>query len=108
MRRTRSIDLAQPQELTLADEGPSVTLDRFGRIVIPKAMRDRLGLVPGDELTIEAGYDGLYLRLRQPEPDLVREGSVLVYCGELTEDVADFVSRQREERLRKQTGLGTG
>ncbi len=28
-------------------------IDRFGRIVIPKPIRDRLGLVPGREVEIE-------------------------------------------------------
>ena len=31
----------------------SVTIDKAGRLVVPKEIRDRMGLHPGDELEIE-------------------------------------------------------
>ena len=31
----------------------TVTIDEYGRLVVPKEFRDRLGLVPGTELEIE-------------------------------------------------------
>jgi AbrB family looped-hinge helix DNA binding protein len=48
-----------------------ITIDRAGRVVIPKAFRDELGLAEGAELTITS--DGVGLRL---EP--VAEGGRLV------------------------------
>ncbi|MCE9622509.1 MAG: AbrB/MazE/SpoVT family DNA-binding domain-containing protein [Actinomycetia bacterium] len=38
-----------------------VTMDRVGRIVIPKGLRDQLGLQPDDEL--DASIDGHAIRL---------------------------------------------
>ena len=38
-----------------------VTIDKAGRIVVPKPVRDRLGLRPGDELDLVEGPDGLIL-----------------------------------------------
>ena len=38
-----------------------VTIDKAGRIVVPKPVRDRLGLQPGDELELIEGPDGLLL-----------------------------------------------
>jgi AbrB family looped-hinge helix DNA binding protein len=46
-----------------------ITLDRFGRIVIPKSLRDGLGLGPGAVLEIEEkNDDSLLLRARRPDP----------------------------------------
>lgn len=59
-----------------------VTLDRFGRIVIPKRVREGLGLKAGTVLEIEEGDEELVLSVRREEPDLVREDGVLVYTGE--------------------------
>ncbi len=38
-----------------------ITMDRVGRIVIPKGLRDQLGLQPDDEL--DASIDGHAIRL---------------------------------------------
>ena len=62
------------------------TLDRFGRIVIPKQVREDLGLDPGSVLVIEAKGDRIVLGVRRDEPDLVREDGVLVYTGEAVGD----------------------
>jgi AbrB family looped-hinge helix DNA binding protein len=37
------------------------TIDRAGRLVVPKSVRDRLGLVPGE---VELEIDGAELRVR--------------------------------------------
>jgi AbrB family looped-hinge helix DNA binding protein len=39
----------------------SVTIDGAGRIVIPKALRERAGLVPGVELLIELDGTGIHI-----------------------------------------------
>ena len=44
------------------------TIDRAGRMVIPKAIRDRLGLVPGD---VDIMIDGSDLRIRPIADDAV-------------------------------------
>ena len=38
----------------------TVTIDKFGRVLIPKPLRDQLGLQPGAELSLDvhAGGDG--------------------------------------------------
>ena len=38
-------------------------MDRFGRIVVPKKIRDRHGLIPGSELEIEETGETIILRL---------------------------------------------
>ena len=55
-----------------------VTIDKAGRFVVPKALRDQLGLRPGAELdaTVEAGR--LIARPTGPEVVLVEENGRLV------------------------------
>jgi AbrB family looped-hinge helix DNA binding protein len=77
------------------------TLDRFGRVVVPKDIRDRLGLRPGAEIEIdEKGYE-IVLKPVEHEPSLMVKEGVLVYSGSATGDLSGAVRTHREERLRK-------
>lgn len=77
----------------------NATLDRFGRIVIPKRLRDHLGLEAGSVLEIQQrDGDRIVLRVRREEPDLSRVDGVLVYGGEATGDLERAVEAQREAR----------
>lgn len=79
------------------------TVDRFGRVLIAKALRRRLGLEPGDalELAVEGGR--LVLTPLRAEPPLVREGRVLVAASAASGGLEEALERLREERLE---GLG--
>lgn len=46
------------------------TIDKAGRLVIPKPLRDELGLRPGE---VEVIADGASLRVQIPAGDLVEE-----------------------------------
>jgi AbrB family looped-hinge helix DNA binding protein len=76
------------------------TVDRFGRIVIPKRVRDELGLGAGSVLEIEECDERIVLSVRRDEPDLVRVNGVLVYTGEATGDLEEAVEAQRRGRSR--------
>lgn len=82
------------------------TLDKFGRIIIPKQVRDGLGLSPGAVLRVEKVADGIVLKPLADRAALVEEDGVLVFAGEVPEDVEHAVQRGREERARKLAGLG--
>lgn len=84
------------------------TLDRFGRIVIPKRVRDDLGLHPGSVLEIDDVDDRIVLRVRREEPDLVREDGVLVYTGGAVGDIEEVVEAQRRRRSRDVAAWGQG
>lgn len=75
------------------------TLDKFGRLVIPKLVREKLGLGPGSVLEIQQQDSGILLEPRRPEPDLVRENGLLVYTGEIDESASIDLERHRSGRL---------
>jgi len=86
------------------------TLDKFGRIVIPKRVRDDLGLEPGSVLKVEERGEEILLTPLGEDPAAVLEwkGGVLVFTGEALEDLTDVVERDREERLARLAGRGRG
>ncbi len=79
------------------------TLDRFGRVVVPKDIRDRLGLRPGTEVEIDEKGSEVVLRPVEHEPALMVKEGVLVYAGKATGDIRSAVRAHREERLKKIT-----
>ena len=78
-----------------------VTVDKFGRIVLPKRLRDRLGIEPGKRFSIEEIGQEIRLRPLAEEPDLRDEGGILVYFGSVTGDLDEAVKRVRDNRLNR-------
>jgi AbrB family looped-hinge helix DNA binding protein len=84
------------------------TIDRAGRVVIPKAIRDRAGLVPGAELEIHLDNGRVEISPQAPQGRLVREGSYLVWesapgtppiTGEMIDQAIQDVRREREDEI---------
>ena len=86
-----------------------VTLDDRGRIVIPEAVRDQLGLKPGMMLVVETEEKGgVRLRPQPEQPVLINKDGIWVIQGEILEDLTDVVKRERERRIAdliRQAGL---
>ncbi|MDH4163062.1 MAG: AbrB/MazE/SpoVT family DNA-binding domain-containing protein [Nitrospirota bacterium] len=77
------------------------TVDRFGRVVVPKDIRDRLGLRPGSELEIDEKGNEIILKSAEREPALMVKEGILVYSGKATGDLVGAVRAHREERLKR-------
>ncbi len=85
----------------------TLTIDKAGRVVLPKPVRDRLGLRPGAELELQLEPDGeLRLRAKRAEPALARVDGVLVHRGEASAglDWDGLLERERDERSRALAG----
>ena len=84
-----------------------VTLDRAGRIVLPKTLRDDLHLSPGDTLDLTVKGDEVTLRPRRGVTPLQKERGVWVFrTGEpLTADETEETLRSvRAQRHRRNAG----
>lgn len=78
-------------------------VDKAGRVVLPKPLRDELQLAPGDALELESSGDAITLRPVRVTAPLRKERGVWVYrTGEkLAALTTDETIRQiREERAR--------
>jgi AbrB family looped-hinge helix DNA binding protein len=77
------------------------TIDRAGRLVIPKPLRERLGLLGGVEVEIRESADGLSIVPLAAGPALVeRDGLVVVESGSGTVITDDDVRPLRDEGRR--------
>ncbi len=59
----------------------TVTLDKAGRVVIPKSLREELRLESGDQLELEADGESVTLRPMRANSPLRREQGVWVFRG---------------------------
>lgn len=85
----------------------TLALDEMGRLVVPKPLRDKFLLKPGDELDITVETDGIKLRPHQPVPATATENGILVCASEVPVsawDIPALIDRQREERSRETAG----
>lgn len=81
-----------------------LTLDRFGRMVLPKSLRDDLGLSQGDQLDVDERDGGVWLRPVRKQDPLTRKDGLLIFTGESTGDLARALDDQRRARIRKASG----
>lgn len=82
------------------------TLDRFGRVIIPKAVREDLHLTPGTILNLEKREGVIVLEPVWEEPPLRKKEGILVFTGQAEGDLLDAVENQRQTRDRRVGGLG--
>ncbi|OGV69607.1 MAG: hypothetical protein A3K19_16105 [Lentisphaerae bacterium RIFOXYB12_FULL_65_16] len=81
-----------------------LTLDRFGRMVLPRAIRDALGLGPGALLDVCEQGDCLVLRPVREEALVRKKDGVSVFTGAAEGNLREAVAEHRKERLRHAAG----
>ena len=83
-----------------------VTLDRAGRVVLPKTLRDELRLSPGDTLDLTVKGDEVTLRPRRGATPLQKERGVWVFrTGEpLTANETEETLRNIRAQRQRQNG----
>lgn len=81
----------------------TLKIDRAGRIVVPKSIRDRLGLDPGTPLEVTERPDGILIQRSERERRLVPEEYLLVHTALLPKrhDLTRAVEEEREARIRE-------
>jgi AbrB family looped-hinge helix DNA binding protein len=76
------------------------TIDRFGRVVIPKKVRDDLGLAPKVELEIEEGSNGIVLHPKLEDSFIISKKGVLVVRAKATEPIEHFLDKDRRNHIK--------
>ena len=84
----------------------SISLDKAGRVVLPKDLRDKLRLEAGDELLVEETGEQIVLRPVRAQATLKKERGVWVYQGapgaeQSSESLPDLIDAARDKRLRE-------
>ena len=81
-------------------------IDKSGRLVVPKKVRDALRVRAGDRFLVEEKEDGIFLRPTHPEVRLVQKDGLFVLSGgpPAAYDPVDLVNREREARMRYVSG----
>jgi AbrB family looped-hinge helix DNA binding protein len=90
-----------------------VEIDKAGRIVVPKKLRDALHLAPGTQLRVERSGDGLVLSPNSTQAKLVIEnGAPLIFPADrlnvpvlTNEMVSALIEAGRQEREKQVLGL---
>jgi AbrB family looped-hinge helix DNA binding protein len=85
----------------------TLKIDKAGRVILPKPVRDRLGLRAGSELEIEETGGGVMLRPAERRPSLIKKQGLWVHTGKVPAgfDVVQAIREDREDRIRKLAGL---
>jgi AbrB family looped-hinge helix DNA binding protein len=87
----------------MATERITIPIDRAGRLVLPKDIRDRLGIQAGSEFEVLEEENRIILKPVEKEPKLVSKDGVLVFFPEadFSKEGEDIVKKVREERDRR-------
>jgi AbrB family looped-hinge helix DNA binding protein len=88
----------------------SISIDRAGRIVLPKDVREELAIKPGDTLKLSLQGSSVTLTPERPQSGLVRKSKALVFSNTGDEVLnRDTVERiLDEERSGHETSTATG
>ncbi len=84
-----------------------VTIDKAGRVVLPKTLRDELHLSPGDTLDLSVEDEQVTLRPRRTAPPLQKERGVWVLrTGEplTAQETRDALNAIRGQRAGRNAG----
>jgi AbrB family looped-hinge helix DNA binding protein len=88
-------------------DGMTIKIDKAGRIVLPKPVRERFQLREGSELVIEEGSDGVTLKPVGQRSSMVQEKGMWVHLGKVPRgfDWGKVVESVREERIKDTAGV---
>jgi AbrB family looped-hinge helix DNA binding protein len=87
--------------------GMTLKIDKAGRVILPKPVRDRLGLHEGSDLEIVETPEGVMLKPAELRPSMIKKEGLWVHTGKLPPgfDAVQAIKDDREERIRKLAGL---
>lgn len=85
----------------------TLKIDKAGRVILPKSVRDRLGLRAGTELEMQETAEGIVLKPGVSRPSMIKKHGLWVHTGKVPPgfDIVQAIRDDREERIRKLAGI---
>lgn len=77
------------------------TLDKFGRVIIPKRFREQLGINSKSTLNISEDGKRIVIELVQEKKPIVDRNGILVFTGNLENKKSDLIKSDRNRRMKK-------
>ena len=71
------------------------TIDKFGRVIIPKKFREHLGIGSNTSLNISEDGKRIVIELVQEKEPLVDKDGILVFTGKLDNKKSGFIQNFR-------------
>lgn len=84
----------------------TIQIDEEGRVALPKPLRERFNLSPGDKLWFSADDTGIRLE-PAPTGKFIRDGTVLVFTGDFGEPMSAETIAAMNNEDRAGAGLET-
>lgn len=81
--------------------GSTITIDRAGRLVVPKAIREKAGWAPGTRLSVRLREGCVEIEAEPAPVRLERRGSLLVAVHEEGPELTAEEVRNTLERIRR-------
>ena len=79
----------------------TVTIDKAGRVIVPKKVRERLGLTGGDKLTMDVVGAKIELEPQVDETKVETRNGRRVIVGTGDVDVVKAIEATREEQVER-------
>jgi AbrB family looped-hinge helix DNA binding protein len=89
------------------DDAIATTIDSAGRIVIPKAIRERAGLYAGARVEVSVDDEGIRIAAQVSPPLLERRGRLLVVVGPVGASIDDTTVEAVREEIAQERARGT-
>ncbi len=77
------------------------TIDKFGRIIIPKKFREHLGIHFGTTLNISEEGTRIVIEPVQEKEPVIDKNGILIFTGKLDGKMDDFIRDDRNQRMKK-------
>jgi bifunctional DNA-binding transcriptional regulator/antitoxin component of YhaV-PrlF toxin-antitoxin module len=80
-----------------------LSIDKFGRVVLPKKLREHLGVGLSLKVEVKETPEGILLKPVRRESGLMMKDGILVHCGGGNNSHINWdtlVEEEREERIR--------
>lgn len=77
------------------------TLDKFGRVIIPKKFREHLGISSDTPLNISEDGKRIVIEPIQKKEPFVNKDGILVFTGKLDKKKNDVIKNDRNQRMKK-------